>query len=147
MTTELASSEIADSMVELYEQVGLVSNGKKRFRGETSAKFWGASLDGKRGTVRAQLERVLPVSSLTSAVCRLGAADRKLLEILAGTWTSILQCRKRCMCLLGEVFTEIQLHEYGETFNLRAETIAELWSITLLAPLYVTAFELAWMRS
>ena len=138
VTSELASSEIADSMVALYEQVGLASNSKKRFRGETSAKFWGASLEGERGTVRAQLERVLPVSSLTSAVCRLGAADRKLLEILAGTWTSILQCRKRCMCLLGEVFTEIQLHEYGETFNLRAETIAELWSITLLAPLYVT---------
>ena len=42
------------------------------------------------------------------------------------------------MCLLEHLFHEIQLFDYGINFALREETIAELWSLVILSPLYVT---------
>lgn len=51
---DLASVALADKMVDIYSSVGLVAHDGKRFRKETKAKFWGASLDGERGTVRGQ---------------------------------------------------------------------------------------------
>jgi hypothetical protein len=94
------SSGIADAMVQTYETVGLVPNSKKRFRAEVSSKFCGISLDGSEGLLRPQLERVLTIAFVTAKLARLGMENRKLLEILAGSWTAILQCRRRGMCLL-----------------------------------------------
>ena len=97
---------------------------------------WGASVDGEAGLVRAQLERSLPLAMLTAQVAKLGMASRKLLEVLAGAWTSVLQFRKRCMCLLEELFAEIQLYNYETVFNLQAKTVDELWTLVFLAPLF-----------
>ena len=72
------SSEIADAMTQVYEAVGLVPNSKKRFRAQSSAKFWGISLDGDAGVLRPQLERVLPIAFVTAKLARLGFGNRKL---------------------------------------------------------------------
>ena len=135
---DLLSSRIADRMVETYEAVGLQSHDQKRFRAETRAKFWGASLDGSAGTLRMQLEKTVPIAMITSQVARLGVANRKLLEVLCGSWVAILQCRRRAMCLLETAFKDIQDYDYGVTFELSPTTVDELWSLVILAPLFAT---------
>lgn len=85
------SSEIADAMVDSYQAVGLLAHEAKRMREEQKAKFWGALVNGQSGLVRAQLERVVPIAFITSQICRLGMATRKLLEVISGAWVAILQ--------------------------------------------------------
>ena len=136
LTTGDMSTTIADIMVEAYQKVGLCPHGKKRVRDATQAKFWGISLDGEAGTLRAQVERVLPMTGLTARICKLGYSSRKLLEVLVGSWIAVLQCRRRCMCLLSAVFEDMQLHNYTEVFKLQAKTVAELWMLVVLAPLF-----------
>ena len=135
---DLASVALADKMVDIYSSVGLVAHDGKRFRKETKAKFWGASLDGERGTVRGQLEKTIPLAMITSQVARLGWASRKLLEVLSGAWIAVLQCRRRCMCLIESLFDEIQRYDYGQVFRLTAAAVDELWLLTMLCPLFVT---------
>ena len=85
-----------------------------------------------------QLEKVLPVAMITAQVARLGAANRKLLEVLCGSWVAILQCWRRAMCLLETVFSDIQEYDYGVTFALSPQTVDELWSLVTMAPLFTT---------
>ena len=133
-----ASASLANKMVDIYADVGLVAHDGKRFRNEVKAKFWGACLDGERGTLRGQLEKTLPLAMITSQVARLGWANRKLLEVLAGAWIAVLQCRRRCMCVLEGLFDEIQGYDYGVTFPLSPGSIDELWLLAILCPLFVT---------
>lgn len=134
---DLASVALTDKMVDIYSS-GLVAHDGKRFRKESKAKFWGASLDGERGTVRGQLEKTIPLAMITSQVARLGWASRKLLEVLSGAWIAVLQCRRRCMCLIESLFDEIQRYDYGQVFRLSAAAVDELWLLTMLCPLFVT---------
>lgn len=132
------SSQIADTMVAKYLEVGLVPNAKKRFRAETKPEFWGISIDGEQGIIQAQVQRTLPIAMITARVAKLGWASRKLLEVLTGSWTAILQCRRRCMCLMFDVFQAIQDHPYDTTFELPGNVVAELWTLVVLAPFFVT---------
>lgn len=132
------STSVADEMTAVYARVGLAANDKKRFRAEDSPQFWGISVDGKACLVRAQLDRVLPLCYITARIARAGSASRHLLEVIAGAWTAIIQARKRCMCLLETVFVEIQAHDYGTVFPLTVQLVSELWTLAILAPLYVT---------
>lgn len=131
----LFSSRLADAMVDVYSHVGLVANDSKRFRAEEHPQFWGISIDGNSGLVRALLDRTIPLSFVTARVARTGAASRHLLEIIAGSWTAIIAARKRCMCLLQQIFVEIQAHEYGVVFRISPQLVAELWTLVVLAPL------------
>lgn len=132
------TTEIADHMVQAYESVKLQAHEAKRMRELTEAKFWGASLEGSSGLIRAQLERAVPISFITSQLCRLGWSSRKLLEIVAGAWVAILQYCRRAMCLIENIFHDISEHDYHEVFELKPETISELWSLVGLAPLFCT---------
>ena len=132
----LLSGQLADVMVEAYLRYGLQPNDKKRFRDNKEASFWGITLDGDSCLVRTQLERTVPIAFVTAKVARLGCGSRKLLEMLAGAWISILQCRRRTMCLLSSIFSDIQAHPYGRSFRLAGETIDELWSLVILCPLF-----------
>ena len=132
------AAEVADGMVAVYHQVGLKPNDKKRFRDELQSKFWGMFLDGESGLVQAQVEKVVPLAMLSSQVARLGWCNRKLLEMIAGAWTAALKFRKRGMCLLESIFSDIQRCDYGVNFKMASETVDELWCLAVLAPLFVT---------
>ena len=136
--SSLVAASIADSMVQLYKQVGLQPNDSKRFRDDLQAKFWGMLLDGEGGLVQAQVEKALPLAMLSAQVARLGWCHRKLLEMLAGAWTAVIQFRKRCMCLLDAIFADIQRFDYGVSFQMSPSTVEELWILSALAPLFVT---------
>ena len=132
------TEELANAMVEEYRKVGLRAHDEKRFRGEQKAKFWGVAIDGSSGIIRPQVERILPLAFITARVALLGVAERKLLEMVAGSWTSALQLRRRAMCLLSHIFAAIQLFPYGVPFRLTADCIAELWTLVVLAPLFAS---------
>ena len=134
----VVTDRLAESMLAKYKEVGLQANADKQFRGERVSKFWGILLDGDDGLVRPQVERALPVAMLTAQVARNGIGERKLLETLAGTWTAILQMRRRSMCLLESIFVEIQRADYQVPFALSAACVAELWTLVALAPLFAT---------
>lgn len=135
---EMRSCQIADTMQRAYAEVGLRANEKKRFRADAFPKFWGAAINGESGVIRAQLERTLPIAMVTAKLCALGSSSRKLLEIVAGAWTSIVQFKKRAMCLLSAVFADIQAHDYNAVFKMSPETVAELWCLVVLAPTFCT---------
>lgn len=132
------SSQIADTMVAKYLEVGLVPNARKRFRAEAHPEFWGISIDGHEGLIQSQIQRTLPIAFISARVARLGWASRKLLEVLTGAWTAIIQCRRRCMCLMFDIFQAIQDHPYDTTFQLPESVVAELWTLVALAPFFVT---------
>lgn len=122
-------ADIAKLMVEEYRRVGLSPNDDKRVKDSKQPQFWGISIDGEEGILRPQVERVLPIAMLTAKVARLGVANRKLLEVLAGSWISILSVRRRAMCLLSSIFNDIQDYDYDTIFTMRASTVSELRSV------------------
>ena len=125
-------------MIEEYAREGLTAHPKKTFQQELQAEFWGASVDGRAGTVRASPKRLIPLMELTIRVIRGGVATVKLLEILAGSWISILQCRKRMACLIDELYAAQQGRTPETVVRLSRSLVDELWLLVILGPLAVT---------
>eukprot|EP00435_Cladocopium_sp_Y103_P016382 s82_g4.t1 len=125
-------------MCEQYLQEGLTAHPGKTFRQALQAQFWGVSVDGVKGTVQAAPKRVIPLVELTLRTARSGVATVGLLEILAGSWVSILQCRKRLMCLLDEIYLAQQGRASDMLIRLSPSLMDELWLLALLGPLAVT---------
>ena len=138
LTFKTEAAAVADKMIDIYAAAGLVAHDGKRFRDTLHSKFWGASLDGETGTIRFQLEKLIPLAMLTAQIARLGWANRKLLEVVSGAWVAALQCRRRCMCLLDVLFDEIQLFDYDVNFPLSGAAIDELWTLVICCPWFVT---------
>ena len=75
---------------------------------------------------------------LTLRTARIQHATVELLEILAGSWVAILQCRKRMMCLLDEIYVAQQGRPATAIVRLSPPLIDELWLLAVLSPLAVT---------
>ena len=125
-------------MIEEYTQEGLTAHPKKTFQQELHAEFWGASVDGKAGTVRASPKRLIPLIELTVRIIRGGVATVGLLEILAGSWISVLQCRKRMACLIDELYAAQQGRSSDTVVRLSRALLDELWLLVVLGPLAVS---------
>ena len=69
---------------------------------------------------------------------RLGYASVALLEILAGSWVSIFQYRKRMMCLLDESYIAQRGRARNNIVQLSSSLLSELWLLVCTAPLAVT---------
>ncbi|CAE7583924.1 plsB [Symbiodinium pilosum] len=65
-----------------YAEAGLLANPEKGAKDESVSSFWGVTLDGRRGLVRASLARVGPLTCITCRVALLGLCTRPLLESL-----------------------------------------------------------------
>ena len=87
-----------------YEKVGLPINLKKEFIDSTTARFWGAEVDGEAGLVRPNSFRVWPLMLVTLRVCCLGVSSVSLLESLCGSWISVLMFRRRTLSIMNEIF-------------------------------------------
>ena len=98
----------------------------------------GASVDGLNGTVRFSCKKLVPLIELTLRTARIQHATVELLEILAGSWVAILQCRKRMMCLLDEIYVAQQGRPATAIVRLSPPLIDELWLLAVLSPLAVT---------
>ncbi|CAE7732556.1 unnamed protein product, partial [Symbiodinium necroappetens] len=132
------SPRIVARMHEVYSSARLPRHEKKGFFMESRASFWGADVLGDVGFVRPSWSRLSPLVSLTLAVLELPALTVSLLEVLAGSWVSVLSFRRRALCLLDQVYL---LQRGRGRQDLVESTVAlrvELFSLCALAPLIRT---------
>ena len=127
-----------DRLCEEYLQRGLKPHPKKTFRRADRAECWGALIDGKTGLVRASPKRLVPLMWITSRVALLGFATVGLLQVLAGSWISVLQVRRRMLCLLEHIYFAQQGRDQDAIIALSPCAISELWCLVSLGPLAVT---------
>eukprot|EP00438_Fugacium_kawagutii_P020227 Skav232464 [mRNA] locus=scaffold2877:29131:33540:+ [translate_table: standard] len=138
---DLKSSEGARRlrlMTEEYLAQELMPHPDKMQEAKLSGEFWGASVDGEAGHVRAALRRLIPLMDATCRTARLGLATVSLLQTLAGSWCSIFQMRRRMLCLLDEVYHAQQGRRANDVVELSGALVDELWSCVVLAPMAVT---------
>eukprot|EP00438_Fugacium_kawagutii_P016872 Skav223762 [mRNA] locus=scaffold521:2192:6754:+ [translate_table: standard] len=126
-----------DKLCEEYLQRGVKPHPRKTFRKVPVTECWGASIDGISGLVRAAPKRLIPVMWITSRIALLGFASVGLLQVIAGSWISILQVRRRMLCLLDYVYLAQQGREQDDLVRLSPELISELWSLVALGPVAV----------
>ena len=131
------SCERLDRLLEEYQQQNLTAHPKKTFKKEEKAIFWGFSVDGKRGSIRANPARLLPLMELTVQTARLGIATVSLLEVLCGCWISILQIKRRLLCLVDVLYECQRGRDRADIVELSAEAVQELWTLCLVAPVAV----------
>ena len=90
-----------------YHKAGLPTNPKKAFYKETAASFWGISVDGIKGTMRPNPQRLWPLELITWRVVMLGLVTTSLLESLVGSWVSVFMQRRRMLSVLDLCFRAI----------------------------------------
>eukprot|EP00438_Fugacium_kawagutii_P035056 Skav236663 [mRNA] locus=scaffold338:109507:114366:- [translate_table: standard] len=123
-----------DAMCAEYQRHQLSAHPKKTFRDESTAEFWGAFCCGRKGLVRPSPKRLVPLMALTSRVALLGFATVALLEVLAGSWVSVMQYRRRCLSLLDCIYSAQQGRDSDDIVQLSPALVDELWMLTLVAP-------------
>ena len=124
-----------DRICEEYLQRGLLPHPKKTFRSQSSAEFWGGLCNGISGHIRPNPKRLIPLTELTSKTARLGFATVGLLEILSGAWISVLQSRRRMLCLLQNIYQAQRGRDRGAIVKMSPALISELWLLCILGPL------------
>jgi hypothetical protein len=67
---------------------------------------------------------------VTAQVASMGHATVGLLEVLAGSWVSVLQTRRRTMCLLEHIYAA----QCSEVVRLAAALVQELWGLVIIGP-------------
>ena len=118
-----------------YEEAGLETNCKKSFLKEPLASFWGIEVDGSSGTIRSSSKRLWPLMAVTFRTARLGFASVKLIEMLAGSWISVLSCRRRMFCLMDVIFEPLGIDNPGGIIRLSEALRDELMTLAVLGPL------------
>ena len=126
-----------DLLCEEYAQRGLTAHPRKTFRAQDKCESWGVAIDGSLGLVRAAPRRLVPMMMLTARVALLGFASVSLLQVLCGSWISILQVRRRMLCLVEELYHEQRGRDESAVVQLSPAAVAELWSLCSLGPIAV----------
>lgn len=123
-----------DRLLEEYQQGNLTSHPKKTFRKAEKATFWGFAVDGRRGSIRANPARLLPLMELSAQTAKLGVATVSLLEVLCGCWIAVLQIKRRLLCLVDVLYECQRGRDRADIVRLSAEAIQELWTLIIMAP-------------
>ena len=138
-TTDFHSTQQMAEALNRYKMLGLLPHEGKTFYGSVDSEFWGASLNGKKGQVQANLKRVIPVVYATLGVLKLGICTVSLLEILIGCWTSIFLFKRRLLSLLNVCYDALQRQEDRRSvLRLSGALKDELLLVLGLAPLAAT---------
>ena len=131
-----------NAALERYKELGLTPHEGKTFYDCVDSEFWGAHVEGRRGFVRANLKRVIPVLFATLGVLKLGVCTISLLEILVGCWTSIFLFKRRMLSLLNICYEALQRQANGrEVIRLSQGLKEELLLCICLVPLAVTSIK------
>ena len=131
-------AEKADSMLETYEDVGLMPNRDKSFRDELKTSFWGADVDGSRGHVRGSLKRALPLSNLILRIISVGYGTADLLQTVTGCIISLFLYRRRFLAVLDSVFECYRGRGKREVVKLSGRVKTDLLIVATLLPLAVS---------
>ena len=105
-TGQLESSKQMTAALARYRELGLIPHEGKTFYGSAQSEFWGASLDGEKGLVRASLKRTIPVVYATLGVLRLGICTVRMLDFdFSIQKTSAVMCSMSAMKLYNVRWT------------------------------------------
>ena len=121
-----------------YLDVGLVQHEKKRKRGLQSTTLLGAEVDGEAGFVAAPRHRVGVLMMATAIIVRKACCTPALLSSVIGLWVHVVMFRRPTLALLGAAFTNARAEPKNEVRHLSRETLNELLSLVLLAPILQT---------
>lgn len=121
-----------------YERRHLFAHPRKTFVDENKVEFWGAAMNGSSGLVRPAPKRLVPLLSLTAKVAKLGYASVALLEVLAGAWVSVLQFRRRTLCLVDAIYVAQRGRESDDVVRISGHLQDELWLLSILGPIICT---------
>ena len=95
-------------------------------------------MNGSSGLVRPAPKRLVPLLSLTAKVAKLGYASVALLEVLAGAWVSVLQFRRRTLCLLDAIYVAQRGRGSDDVVRISGHLQDELWLLAILGPIICT---------
>eukprot|EP00438_Fugacium_kawagutii_P031952 Skav201893 [mRNA] locus=scaffold550:821951:826546:+ [translate_table: standard] len=118
--------QIIEEVRDIYKEVGLPRHEGKSVQAEAKSTFWGVDFDGVRGLVRPSLKRAIPVVFIVCEMLKLGYTSVGLLEVLAGSFVSIFQCRRRFMSALDYVYREQRCRKRSDVLKLSRELANEL---------------------
>lgn len=113
-------------MCEAYLRRGLSAHPAKTFRETSFAECWGITANGVTGHVRANPKRLVPLLYVTAQVAKLGFATVALLEVLSGSWVSVLQVKRRMLSLLEHIYYAQVDREQTDIIRLSAALREEL---------------------
>ncbi len=133
---------IIEKVRQTYEDVGLPRHAGKAVYDSESASFWGAQVDGKAGRMRPNLKRVIPLIHLVIESLKIGSASVGLLEIFAGSFTSVFQLKRRYMACLDEVYRAQRGLERRSVVKMNPRLRDELFSAIGLAVITSVDFRL-----
>lgn len=85
---ETEAEKVVEKVREAYEKVQLPRHEGKAVFGAEEGSFWGVQLNGKRGYLRPNLSRAIPLAAIIQQTVALGYATVSLLELLAGVWSA-----------------------------------------------------------
>ena len=138
VVTGWKSKTARSRMHDMYKRVGLEAHPTKGFADEEVAEFWGASVDGVEGLVRANVKRAISLVWVTRQVAKMQVCSVGLLEVLAGGFVSLFCFRRRMMSLLDLIYVMQAGRDRKDIVRLCPAAVDELWSLVILAPLAVT---------
>lgn len=101
-----AGQRIVEQVRRIYEEVGLPRHAGKSVEAATRSTFWGVDFDGEQGNLRPSYKRMIPVVFIVYEMLKLGFTSVGLLEVVAGSFVSIFQCRRRFMSVLEQIYKE-----------------------------------------
>ena len=117
-----------------YERVGLERGKDKGFEGQLKASFWGASVNGVSGDIRALPARALPVMSLVLETAKFGLATSGLLKVRAGCLVRLFFFWRRLLSCLDLIHSEGRPLPKNQVFKMTPRLRDELWTAALLIP-------------
>ena len=130
----LRDTEVFRLAGKAYREVHLVQHEKKQKRNLLVATVLGADFDGLKGRVSAPRSRIILLSRVSLAVCRVKTCTRQLLQILLGCWIHVLLFRRPLFAILDALFHEGQGLPANKVFCLSPKAVNELQAIALLGP-------------
>ncbi|CAE7783212.1 Ttll4 [Symbiodinium sp. CCMP2456] len=115
-----------------YRRVNLIPHEGKAVRDSLQGEFWGLQVDGSSGLVRGSLKRAVPLLNVILDVLELGIVTVNLLEIIAGGLIALFMYRRRLMCLMQTIFSEMTQRSENTVLALGSDLREELILCCLL---------------
>ena len=129
---DMAASERAEDSVALdqafaaYQSIGLLPQPKKTFVAQDDADYWGASIQGDIGRVRAHREVTIRTLTLVTALLRSRRATKRIWEAIIGLVVYVSLFARPSLAFLSRVFREADSFPDGEIFVPGRAALGEL---------------------
>lgn len=129
------AQRVQDASRVAYKDHGIVPKEKKAIVNQTSARFWGAEVDGDYGDVRASMPLILKTLMLSLWTLQVGAITAGAWSSLIGLWTYILLYRRDALCVLSASYAASLGLADNDVIVPATGARAELSVLAVLSPL------------